>query len=124
MRAEPCAVVLHELAFFWPWGDTNSNRWTALLGGWPQTLEGIGAVAAGYALLRKHNCHVSGCWRIGRHPVEGTTYITCHHHHPRARPPSHSEVLDAHTHRKSELDELERRFHLRREDLGDDQAPD
>ena len=33
-------------------------------------------------LLRKHNCHVSGCWRIGSLPVEGTTYVVCRHHHP------------------------------------------
>lgn len=35
-----------------------------------------------YAFLRKHNCHVHRCWRIGRHPVGGTTWITCRRHHP------------------------------------------
>jgi hypothetical protein len=34
------------------------------------------------ALYRKHNCHVTGCWRIARHTVEGTPYIVCRRHHP------------------------------------------
>jgi hypothetical protein len=123
LAPKQCAGVIHELAFLWPWGDNNSNRWTTLLGGWPQTLEGVGAVAAGYTLARKHNCHVKGCLRIGRHPVEGTTFITCHTHHPRNAPPSHQDVLDAHAHRKSEIGEIERRFHLRKQDLDADDNP-
>jgi hypothetical protein len=111
--------VIHELAFLWPWGDTNSNRWTTLLGGWPQTLEGIGAIAAGYALVRKHNCHVKGCPRIGRHPVDGTNYIVCQHHHPSDQAPSHDKILAANKHHQSHLAELEKRFHHH----PDDDAP-
>ena len=33
-------------------------------------------------LYRKHNCHAKGCFRIGRHQVEGTPYIVCAKHHP------------------------------------------
>ncbi len=33
-------------------------------------------------LYRKHNCHVKGCWRVGKYPVEGTPYIVCKKHHP------------------------------------------
>jgi hypothetical protein len=96
-HGESGAVVLHEIAFLWPWGDTNSGRWASFLGAWPQTLEGVGAVAAGYALVRKHNCHVKGCPRLGRHPVDGTNYITCLHHHPADDAPSSEDVLNAHT---------------------------
>lgn len=39
----------------------------------------IGAVLAAY---RKHNCHVTRCWRIAKHPVEGTPFCTCRKHHP------------------------------------------
>jgi hypothetical protein len=39
----------------------------------------IGAVVGMY---RKHNCQATGCWRIGKHPVEGTGFITCRKHHP------------------------------------------
>jgi hypothetical protein len=43
----------------------------------------ISAVSVGvYAGVRKVNCHTKGCWRIGHHPLEGTPYILCRHHHP------------------------------------------
>lgn len=37
-------------------------------------------------LLRKHNCHVHRCWRIGRHTAtdaDGQTHTVCRKHHPR-----------------------------------------
>lgn len=34
------------------------------------------------ANLRKHNCHVQRCLRIGRHPVEGTAHTVCRKHSP------------------------------------------
>lgn len=34
------------------------------------------------AIYRKHNCHVRGCWRVGKLAVDGTPYIVCHRHHP------------------------------------------
>ncbi len=37
-------------------------------------------------LLRKHNCHVRWCFRIGRHPVDGTPYVVCSRHHPQGAP--------------------------------------
>lgn len=40
----------------------------------------VGAVVGGY---RKHNCHQSRCWRIGRHVVDGTPW--CDRHHEAAR---------------------------------------
>src|SRR5579863_2416534 len=43
----------------------------------------ISAVGIGvYTGVRKVNCHAKGCWRIGHHPLEGTPYILCRHHHP------------------------------------------
>jgi hypothetical protein len=39
----------------------------------------IGAVVGMY---RKHSCHVDGCWRIGKHSVQGTGFVTCRKHHP------------------------------------------
>lgn len=29
-------------------------------------------------LYKKHNCHVQGCFRIGKHIHEGTPYCTLH----------------------------------------------
>lgn len=39
----------------------------------------IGAIYAG---LRKVNCHVKGCFRIGHYEVKGTPYKVCRKHHP------------------------------------------
>ena len=35
----------------------------------------LSAVAIGvYTGVRKVNCHTKGCWRIGRHTLDGTPY--------------------------------------------------
>jgi hypothetical protein len=58
-------------------------------------LAGLSVFSLLIAQLRKHNCHVHGCWRLGRHPVEGTLYTVCRHHHPGGRvKPEH--VHEAH----------------------------
>lgn len=46
----------------------------------------LGIVGAAYALLRKHNCHVKGCPRVGRHQVPGTEWVVCARHHPEDKP--------------------------------------
>ena len=43
----------------------------------------ISAVLVGlYTGVRRVNCHTKGCWRIGRHRLDGTPYVLCRHHHP------------------------------------------
>ena len=59
----------------------------------------ISAVCVGvYTGVRKVNCHTKGCWRIGHHPLEGTPYILCKHHHPEVpnHGASHEEILAQH----------------------------
>ena len=59
----------------------------------------ISAVGIGvYAGVRKVNCHTKGCWRIGHHPLEGTPYILCRHHHPDVptKGASHEHILEQH----------------------------
>jgi hypothetical protein len=59
----------------------------------------ITAVGLGvYTGVRKVNCHTKGCWRIGHHPLEGTPYILCRHHHPDVptRGASHEHILEQH----------------------------
>jgi hypothetical protein len=51
----------------------------------------LGAMAA---WLRKHNCEVSGCWRLGRH-VTAAGHTVCRAHHPDGAP-THQEVIAAH----------------------------
>ena len=59
----------------------------------------ISAVGIGvYTGVRKVNCHTKGCWRIGHHPLEGTPYILCRHHHPGvpSKGASHEHILEQH----------------------------
>ncbi len=59
----------------------------------------ISAVSVGvYAGVRKVNCHTKGCWRIGHHPLEGTPYILCRHHHPEVpnQGATHEHILAQH----------------------------
>ena len=58
---------------------TDGGGWYSFWSGFAQGVPLIGGV---YLLARKHNCHVHGCWRVGRHPVDGTSYIVCKGHHP------------------------------------------
>jgi hypothetical protein len=39
----------------------------------------LGAVVA---TARHHNCHVKGCWRLGKHQVAGGQFKVCPVHHP------------------------------------------
>ena len=45
-------------------------------------LGGVPVLAAVVLFARHRNCHVHGCWRIGRHPVTGTPYVVCRRHDP------------------------------------------
>lgn len=59
----------------------------------------ISAVSVGvYTGVRKVNCHTKGCWRIGHHPLDGTPYILCRHHHPDVpnQGASHEHILGEH----------------------------
>jgi len=59
----------------------------------------ISAVGLGvYTGVRKVNCHTKGCWRIGHHPLEGTPFILCRHHHPHVpnTGATHEVILAAH----------------------------
>jgi hypothetical protein len=56
----------------------------------------LGAIATGvYQLVKKHNCHEPGCWRIGNHPAAGGQFNLCYRHHPdfQGKKPTH-EVIE------------------------------
>lgn len=73
-----------------PFSSTGIGDWSSLI----STIEGIGAFSAGYVLIRRHNCHVKGCWRVGRQGIHGTSYVVCRKHHPGDKP-THDDVLAA-----------------------------
>jgi hypothetical protein len=84
-------IVLHLLGI-----DDANSPWYLLYSGIAGSASTLAAlVTFTVAFLRKHNCHVQGCWRIGRHPVEGTAFVTCARHHPRERAPTEEEVDEA-----------------------------
>lgn len=55
-------------------------------------------VGLAIGLFRQHNCHVKGCFRVAKHPVEGTPYKVCRKHHPTIpdRGASVEEIHEAH----------------------------
>lgn len=56
--------------------------WSGLGGALPDIMLPI-ALAGWYW---HHTCHVSRCWRPGRHAVDGTAYRACRRHHPGGLP--------------------------------------
>jgi hypothetical protein len=75
----------------------------------------ISAVCLGvYTGVRKVNCHTKGCWRIGHHPLEGTPFILCRHHHPHVpnNGATHEEIIAQHR-RYRERSARDERVHTR-----------
>lgn len=54
----------------------------------------LAVVGALIGMLRKHNCVVRGCWRLGRHVTAAGAHV-CHRHMPGGAP-THQDVIDAH----------------------------
>jgi hypothetical protein len=69
---------MHDIA--WVLGLTNASGGWYLL--WSGIFGDVTIFAALAIFLHHRNCHARGCWRIGRHPVEGTPYVVCRRHHP------------------------------------------
>lgn len=72
--------------------DNGSSPYYLSLSGWMGLLGFVGII---WSTLRKHNCHVRWCPRIGRFPVEGTVFTVCRRHHPDGHV-DHADVLAAH----------------------------
>jgi hypothetical protein len=70
----------------WMGIDNGSGPWYLFWSGFGANLGELAIVAGLVSLYLRHNCHVKGCWRIGRHPVEGTTWVVCRKHHPEEAP--------------------------------------
>lgn len=83
----------------WTWHDPDGYNFIS------GPLADITLLGGAYAILRRHNCHVKGCPRIGRHPVDGTGYVVCRKHHP-DESPSAEQVLAAHAEHKRALSEI------------------
>lgn len=71
-------VVLHFLG----WDGQTSDNYAAWSGSVPAlaTIAGMSTIVSG--LWHHINCHVDGCYLIGRYPVAGGQYKVCRRHHP------------------------------------------
>lgn len=45
---------------------------------WSGVATQAGVLLAGAGWFHKHNCHARGCWRIGKHVVDGTPWCSRH----------------------------------------------
>jgi hypothetical protein len=78
------------------WGlDNPAGPWYTFWSGFGSDVGEFAIFGALLSVYLRHACHVDGCWRIGRHPVEGTSYTVCKHHHPDGAP-THEQVLQRH----------------------------
>lgn len=65
------------------------NFWS----GFGSDLTEFALIGALIGVYRKHNCHDKGCWRVGRHIVDGTPW--CNKHHEAARCAVTAKTSDA-----------------------------
>lgn len=61
---------------------------------WSGIATQVATVTAGLTYVRKHNCHVRGCARVGRHVVNGSPFCNKHHHSARSGRCDHTEESD------------------------------
>jgi hypothetical protein len=66
--------------------DNLSGPWYGFWSGFGSDIGELAIVGGLLAMVRRHNCHMHGCWRIGRHPttVNGVQFVVCRRHHPQA----------------------------------------
>jgi hypothetical protein len=75
--------------------DNGSGAQYLFWSGIGSDLSEIAILFAIYTWIRRANCGVKGCFRIGLRKVPGTDHVVCHKHHPN-EPPSHKQVLEDH----------------------------
>jgi hypothetical protein len=74
------------------WPVPQGTPWTYQLeSGFVPALTVLTLLSAVGSLYHLHNCHQDGCWRFGKHRVNGTPY--CQHHHHLVRPLRSTEEL-------------------------------
>lgn len=59
--------------------DNEAGRFYAFWSGFGSDIGELALIGAVLGMFRKHNCHSPGCWRIGRHLVNGSPWCNKHH---------------------------------------------
>lgn len=75
--------------------DSASGGWYLGWSGFGSDITELAIVGALLAAWHRVNCHVKGCWRVGRQHVEGSTFVVCRRHHPLPAP-THAHILALH----------------------------
>lgn len=73
-------MVWHFLVH-WTGGDYGASYGVLEPYDWLSGVFGLSFLGLLYSHLRKNNCEVHGCWRIGRHPT-AAGHRVCRKHHP------------------------------------------
>jgi hypothetical protein len=60
-------------------GLTDASGWPYLL--WSGIVGDAAIFAAAWSIVRRHNCEVHGCWRVGKHQT-AAGHRVCRRHHP------------------------------------------
>jgi len=63
---------------FHPLGGLGYQFWSGIGSDFSE----VAILSGFYLLLRKHNCHVKGCWRMQWHEHPDNGHPVCKHHHP------------------------------------------
>lgn len=71
--------------------DDASGPWYLL---WSGIFGDVSLFGAALVLVRKHQCHVRWCWRIGRHPAGSFVVCRVHHPHLAAAAPAPTDVVE------------------------------
>lgn len=74
--------------------DNLSGPWYGFWSGIGSDLGELAITGTLAASVRRHNCHIPRCWRLGRFPVTfaGRPYVVCGRHHPHPVP-THADLL-------------------------------
>ena len=68
--------------------DNGSGAWYLFWSGIGSDIGELAIIGGLIGVIRKYNCHVHRCPRLGRHHVVGTSWVVCAHHHPTGAPTS------------------------------------
>lgn len=90
------AIVAYEHGFAHFLGiDTQgSQNYDFVSGVGPMIVTGLGYGGLITALVAKFNCHKPGCWRIGKHHINGSPWCDAHHGDVRPERRDH-EILES-----------------------------
>jgi hypothetical protein len=96
------AVILHPWGLLYsvgvhPYPASSSTPWTYQL--WSGFIPALAIVSIFGGLashLRSMNCHVTGCWRIGKYPLADGQFKVCRKHSPHPDKLTHAYILGEH----------------------------